>query len=71
MDLLLNTRDAAAFIGVTPGTLENWRCHNNRGPVFLKTSPSRRGKVLYRTSDITAWQQANLYSSTSEVGGKA
>lgn len=67
MEELINARDAAAYIGVTPETLQNWRCQQF-GPKFLKTSPTRRGKVLYRTSDIAAWQEANLYCSTSEVG---
>ena len=70
MDPLLNTRDAAAFIGVAPGTLENWR-HQGVGPRFLKSTPTRRGKVLYRQSDITEWQEANLYASTAEVEARA
>jgi hypothetical protein len=70
MDQLLPSRDAAAYLGITPGTLENWR-NKGFGPAFLKTSPSRRGKVLYRVCDIAEWQQANLYTSTADVGAKA
>ena len=66
MQLLLNSREAAAYLGVTSDTLDNWRCQG-RGPAFIKTSPTRRGKVMYRVSDITEWQKANLFSSTSEV----
>jgi hypothetical protein len=68
MEILIPAREAAAYIGVTPETLENWRTQG-AGPAFVKTSPSRRGKVMYRRSDISAWQAANLYTSTSEVGG--
>lgn len=70
MEILISSRDAAAYVGVTPETLENWRC-KGIGPAFLKTSPTRRGKVMYRLSDITAWQEANLYSSTSEVEARS
>ncbi len=68
--MLISARKAAAYVGVTPQTLDNWRC-KGIGPVFLKTSPTRRGKVMYRLSDITAWQNANLYTSTSEVGARS
>lgn len=70
MTTLLNTQAAAAFIGIASGTLENWR-YQGYGPRFVKSSPSRRGKVLYRVEDLTAWLEANLYSSTSEVGARA
>jgi hypothetical protein len=64
---LLTSREAAAYLGIAPETLNNWRC-TGRSPAFIKTTPSSRGKVLYRISDITAWQDANLYTSTSDVG---
>lgn len=66
MQALIDTKSAASLIGVSPDTLENWRCQG-RGPAFIKTSPTRRGKVIYRLSDIIAWQEANLFNSTSEV----
>lgn len=63
---LLNTTQAAPCIGVSPGTLENWRIQGI-GPKFIKTTPGRGGKVLYDPADIEAWKQANRYGSTSEV----
>jgi len=54
------------MIGVSPGTLENWRSQGV-GPKFIKTSASRRGKVLYDPVDIETWKSANRYASTSEV----
>ena len=66
MDTLLTSREAAIYLGVTSETLDNWRC-KGRGPAFIKTTPSPRGKVLYRVSDIAAWQEANLFNSTSDV----
>jgi hypothetical protein len=62
---LLDTRAAAPRIGVSPGTLENWRVQGV-GPKFIKTSPGSRGKVLYDPSDIEEWKEANRFQSTSE-----
>ena len=63
---LLDTKEAAPFIGVTPGTLENWRVQGI-GPKFIKTTSGRRGKVLYDPADIEAWKEANRFQSTSEA----
>ena len=63
---LLDTKAAAPRIGVSPGTLENWRVHGV-GPKFIKTSSGRRGKVLYDPADIEAWKEANRFQSTSEA----
>ena len=65
MEELLDTRAAAPRIGVTPGTLENWRV-KGVGPRFIKTA-GRHGKVLYDPVDIAAWKEANSYQSTSEA----
>lgn len=62
---LLDTKSAAPRIGVSPGTLENWRV-KGIGPKFIKTS-GLRGKVLYDPLDIEAWKSANRIQSTSEV----
>jgi DNA-binding transcriptional MerR regulator len=62
---LLDTKAAAPRIGVSPGTLENWRVQG-LGPKFIKAS-GRRGKVLYDPADIEAWKDANRFQSTSEA----
>lgn len=49
-DTLLYTHEAAALIGIKPGTLRAWR-RDNRGPAGHK----RNGRVVYRHRDITAW----------------
>ena len=63
---LLDTKAAAPRIGVTPGTLENWRVQGI-GPRFIKTTSGKRGKVLYDPADIEAWKEANRFQSTSEA----
>lgn len=62
---LLDTKAVAPYVGVKPGTLENWRVQGV-GPKFIKTA-GRRGKVLYDLADIEAWKDANRYQSTSET----
>lgn len=49
----LDTENAAAFLGVRPGTMEIWRC-NGEGPAFLKV-----GRVVrYKRADLIAWLEA-------------
>jgi hypothetical protein len=62
---LLDTRAAAPRIGVSPGTLENWRVQGV-GPKFIKTA-GRRGRVLYDPSDIEDWKAAHRFQSTSAL----
>lgn len=58
---LLNTKQAADLLGVTPHTLEQWRWLG-KGPKFLK-SPGKpgvtrglgTGMVRYRESDLWEW----------------
>lgn len=65
MDILIPSREAAAFIGVSAGTLENWRVRGE-GPPFHKT-PGRTGKVLYDPADIEAWRAQRRFSSTAQA----
>jgi hypothetical protein len=62
MDEALNTARAAPIIGVTAGTLENWRVAG-KGPKFRRAGR----KVVYDLPDIEEWKAANRYSSTSEA----
>jgi predicted site-specific integrase-resolvase len=59
----LTTKQAAPIVGVSVGTLQNWRV-KGVGPMFRKAG----SKVLYEPSDIQAWKAANRYASTAEVG---
>ena len=46
---LLNTYDAAAFLGVTPGCLQNWRKRSQRvGPNFINVGR----RVRYSWKDL-------------------
>lgn len=61
---LLPTREAAAFLGLSPRTLEKWRC-TGEGPVYCVVS-SRC--VRYRLQDLEAWAANRLRQSTSDPG---
>jgi hypothetical protein len=65
MDILIPSREAAAFIGISPATLENWRVRGE-GPAFIKT-PGRTGKVLYEPAQIQAWRAKRRFSSTAQA----
>jgi hypothetical protein len=51
---LITPHVAADELGVAEQTLANWRWQGT-GPKFVKTSPGKAGKVLYRRKDIEAW----------------
>jgi hypothetical protein len=43
----LNTKEAAAYLGVKPNTLEVWRC-KHRGPKYAKLG----SRVIYDPDDL-------------------
>ncbi len=49
-DTLLSTAQLAAELGVTPGTLRNWRTAG-RGPRGARIG----GRVRYRRADVDTW----------------
>jgi excisionase family DNA binding protein len=51
---LLTTAQAAAYLGLAPKTLRNWRS-SGRGPKYC----GRRSGTRYRRSDLDAWIKAN------------
>lgn len=51
---------AAAYIGVTPGTLNTWRS-TGRSPKFIKVG----GLVRYSEDDLNAWLAARTRTSTT------
>ena len=64
MDKYLTTEDAAAILGVHPGTLVNWRAQGT-GPKFLKPTGGK-GLVRYRLSDIDDWMDNQSKPLTEE-----
>lgn len=57
--VMLNNRDAATLMGVSPGTLPIWRMQG-RGPKFYKI-----GKLVrYRSDEVLAWMAEQACQNT-------
>ncbi|WP_082653933.1 helix-turn-helix transcriptional regulator [Bradyrhizobium pachyrhizi] len=61
MPNLLSSRAAAPLLGLSPRTLERYRCTGD-GPAYVKAGR----RVLYRPADLEAWITTRLRHSTSE-----
>ena len=59
---LLSQREAATMLGLSPRTLERFRC-TGFGPAYRK--PGRR--VLYRPADLDTWIASSVRHSTSDL----
>lgn len=62
---LLTNAETAELINILPNTLEIWR-GKGKGPIFLKMGPEKQAPVRYRESDVKAWLEERLCSSTSQ-----
>ena len=52
---LITEKVAAEMLGLSVGTLQNWRC-NSEGPSYLKLG----GAVRYRPEDLETYVAENL-----------
>ncbi|WP_264071715.1 helix-turn-helix domain-containing protein [Mycolicibacterium komossense] len=54
-DLLTTTQVCEQYPALNPGTMRYWR-HNNEGPASFTLGPQgRRGRVVYRRSEVERW----------------
>lgn len=60
--ILVNEREAADMLGLTPRTLQAWR-QQGEGPPYVRVS-SRC--IRYRIADLEDWAEGLLQNSTSE-----
>ena len=58
----VRTHEAARLLGLSPRTLEKYRCHGS-GPTFRKLG----GRVVYAVDDLDAWADKSACSSTSAI----
>lgn len=61
--IYLKTRQAAALLGLSPRTLESYRCKGG-GPAFFRFG----GSVRYLRFHVLAWAAARRVRSTSDDG---
>lgn len=66
-DPLIDEKQAAEYLGYTTRALQNWRLRGG-GPRFVRVSAR---SIRYRISDIEAWIEARIVSSTSDPGAAA
>ena len=57
----VRTHEAARLLGLSPRTLEKYRCHGS-GPTFRKLG----GRVVYAIGDLDAWADQGACRSTSD-----
>ena len=57
----LTEHEAAAFLRLAPGTLQNRR-GTGTGPAFLKLG----ARVVYKREDLETWAEARRRTSTSD-----
>jgi hypothetical protein len=65
---LYRTRQAAQYLGVSPGTLTNWRLRNC-GPAHIKLGSGKYCAVRYRQSALENFIQAGEISRGPGVDG--
>lgn len=61
--LLLTEKTAAKLLGFSRRTLQGWRSDGGPGLPFVRIS---KGCVRYRRSDIEAWIEKQLRTSTAD-----
>jgi len=59
----LTTEQAADFLTIKPNTLEIWRL-KGKGPTYVKFGRA----VRYKKTDIDAWINSQVRTSTSDNG---
>lgn len=61
---LLTAKEAAEYLRLSPGTLENYRCAGC-GPPYIQRV--RKGRVFYDRSQLDEWLSRQVRTSTSEA----
>lgn len=64
MNKFLTTPQLAERWHMSQGTLENWRTQG-KGPAYVKLSPNKPGKVLYKLEDVEAFENDNFRANNN------
>lgn len=57
LDEVLTPSELAQRWGMAVGTLANWRREIGRGPKYIKLGDGPRARVVYRVTDVLAYEQ--------------
>lgn len=63
-DDVVSRKIAAALLGVSPRTTEDW-ARAGKGPPLRKLGSARSCRVLYRVGDLLEWLDAQTRASTT------
>ncbi|MEJ1418236.1 MAG: helix-turn-helix domain-containing protein [Candidatus Sedimenticola sp. (ex Thyasira tokunagai)] len=63
LDALIQPDQAAAILGLTPGTLQVWRSTGRYNLPFVKVG----GRVMYRQEDVRAFIERRLHNHTGDA----
>lgn len=55
---LVTSKFLAEYLGVTEGTIRNWRSLN-QGPPYIKVGDKRNSKVRYEMEAVSKWLKKN------------
>ena len=61
---LLDTTQAASYIGVRPNTLTNWRCTKRQKIPYIKVGE----RVCYKASDLDEYLRKQTVGVEEELG---
>ena len=56
---LMHPAAVAKRYSMTPESLANWR-REGKGPRWIKLGNGKRPRVMYRASDVLAWEEKNM-----------
>ena len=65
ISLPLTSPEAAEYLGLSESTMRKLRV-SGRGPAFIKSSDTARGRVRYLRTTLDAWLETRARKSTSE-----
>jgi predicted DNA-binding transcriptional regulator AlpA len=52
---LVTSSQLAEYLGVSEGTLRNWR-NKDKGPPYIRLGDSPRSAIRYNIDDVLKWQ---------------
>jgi len=54
----MTSAEAAAYIGITEGTLRGWRCSGKVNIPFYRKGGEIKGKIEYKKTDLDNWLES-------------
>jgi hypothetical protein len=65
---VLNVKEAAGYLGISPRTLNDWRYKTrkglpNKGPKYIKMGAGRGGRVVYPITGLDRFALINTVDS--------